>query len=387
MELILWRWSIAVQIVSLLLITAFFTALRRSTSHPALAAWVRGWYFNLLSLVIALLFWVLLTNDTTRPFAFFLFVAPKNLAILYLVQGAWRLRNPASAFITRGHLIVAGVLLPLLGARLYTDIPALGLGQQLFVALMLLPTAVALARTRDRALGWMAMGFFARGGLCLFESFVYATQLVPEDALSEVWRSRASTFLSVHSAFDSGTEWLLALGFVLALSLRTQRELQGTIQGLSETQDGLKHLVEYDALTALLNRRALTDVLRSIRNQGATLLFFDLDGFKKVNDELGHEGGDRLLKHFADALKESFRPDDAYVRYGGDEFLVIARGLSRDLAEERIRGLRERLAAAPVDGGAVLRFSVGIAELPPGGEPEDALKQADGLMYAAKAAR
>ena len=105
-----------------------------------------------------------------------------------------------------------------------------------------------------------------------------------------------------------------------------------------------------------------------------------------MNDAHGHEAGDQILRRFADALRESFRPDDSFIRYGGDEFLVVAPRLERRLAEDRVESLRRRIADSAGDGPS-LNFSVGIAELAAGGRPEDALRAADELMYTAKTAR
>ncbi|MEO8359364.1 MAG: GGDEF domain-containing protein [Vicinamibacteria bacterium] len=383
MELTLWRWSIGVQISSLALIVAFFLVLQRSLPPHAISSWVRAWIFNLLALIAALAFWLYPPSDATRPIAYFLFMLPKNAAILYFVQGAWSLHRPGARLIGPAQLFVAVLIFPLAGGWLFRSVEMLGAGQQLFIGLMFVPTGIALFRTRDRALDWLATGFLVRGSLCLVEAGGYMLQLTPPDMLSAADRSALGTFLAVHSSFDVGAEWLLALGFVLAISLRAQRELHASIQELHAAQDGLRRLVDHDPLTALSNRRALPGILRAAQPEGATLLFFDLNDFKEVNDAHGHEAGDRCLQRFADALRESFRPGDAFVRYGGDEFLIVAKGLEKDLADVRVEGLRLRLAA-DVEAGPKLKFSVGISQLPPGGRPEDALREADGLMYAAK---
>jgi diguanylate cyclase (GGDEF)-like protein len=386
MELTLWRWSIGVQISSLALIGAFFFVLRRSIPGEPITWWARGWVFNFLALAAALFFWMIRTTPATQPLAFFLFMAPKSLAVLCLAQGAWSLHRPSVRPAGRIPLLLGGLVFPLLGAWAFTDIDRLGVGQQLFIGLVFLPTGIALIRAGDRALGWLGAAFVIRGGLCTIEAAAYLARMAPDHFLYASLREPISTFLSIHSSIDSGAEWLLALGFVLALSLRGQRELQSTISELHAAQDGLRRLVDHDPLTALSNRRALPAVLRSAQPDGATLLFFDLDDFKRINDEQGHEMGDRSLQRFADALRESFRPNDAFIRFGGDEFLVVAPGLDRERAEPRVTALRKRLSVPDGDRPA-LRFSVGIAELGAGGRPEDALRAADGLMYEAKANR
>lgn len=386
MELILWRWSIGVQISSVALIVAFFLILRRSLPRDAISSWVRGWVYNFLAIAVALAFWLLEPTLRLQQITFFFFMAAKSLSVLHLVQGAWSLHRPNARLVGPPQRLVGGLLFPLFGAWAFTTIDLLGVGQQLFIGLMFVPTGVALLRSRDRALAWLGGGFVARGTLSLIEAAAYATRLGPEGILHPTFHAGIGTFLAVHSSFDSGAEWLLALGFVLALSLRAQGDLHTTITELHEAQQGLRRLVDHDPLTALFNRRALPGVMRAAQPEGASLLFFDLDDFKLVNDAHGHEAGDQILRRFADALRESFRPDDSFIRYGGDEFLVVAPRLERRLAEDRVESLRRRIADSAGDGPS-LNFSVGIAELAAGGRPEDALRAADELMYTAKTAR
>jgi GGDEF domain-containing protein len=73
--------------------------------------------------------------------------------------------------------------------------------------------------------------------------------------------------------------------------------------------------------------------------------------------------GDQILRRFADALRESFRPDDSFIRYGGDEFLVVAPRLERRLAEDRVESLRRRIADSAGDGPS-LNFSVASPNSP-----------------------
>jgi diguanylate cyclase (GGDEF)-like protein len=148
-----------------------------------------------------------------------------------------------------------------------------------------------------------------------------------------------------------------------------------------------------DSLTGLANRRQLRDTLdRAVEHGRRTdspvaVLLIDLDGFKEVNDELGHEAGDAVLIHFASTLARQVRRSDTAARLGGDEFAVVAPGVSADDAG----GLAQRVldaAAVPVEvGGRSLRIraSIGVAVSTPGvTEARELLHRADLSMYRAK---
>ena len=156
----------------------------------------------------------------------------------------------------------------------------------------------------------------------------------------------------------------------------------------------MAHLAQYDALTDLPNRVLLQDraqlAISQARRDGKSLavMYLDLDGFKDVNDKLGHDVGDLLLVQFAQRLKAAVRASDTVCRQGGDEFVVLLPGL--DNAEAACGVARKILAScnAPFDlAGELLQvgLSGGIALYPQHGDTFDALsRHADSAMYAAK---
>ena len=156
----------------------------------------------------------------------------------------------------------------------------------------------------------------------------------------------------------------------------------------------MAHLAQYDALTDLPNRVLLQDraqqAIAQVRRDGRSLavMYLDLDGFKAVNDRLGHDAGDQLLVQFAQRLKATVRASDTVCRQGGDEFVVLLPGL--DGPEPACGVARKILQAchAPFDlGREVVRIGLsgGIALYPEHGDTFDSLsRHADTAMYKAK---
>lgn len=157
----------------------------------------------------------------------------------------------------------------------------------------------------------------------------------------------------------------------------------------------LKRQATHDALTELPNRLLLeehlaTELARAQRGGFLTaVLFLDIDNFKRINDSLGHAAGDAMLRHVAQRLRESMRPDDVVARYGGDEFTILVGGLSTpDSVLAVLHQLREAFGTAIYIAGqdVYAAFSMGISVYPhDGSDPETLLKNADTAMYRAKA--
>jgi diguanylate cyclase (GGDEF)-like protein/PAS domain S-box-containing protein len=151
-----------------------------------------------------------------------------------------------------------------------------------------------------------------------------------------------------------------------------------------------------DALTGLLNRRGFYQTVEGLllRNEHSgkflVVLYMDLDGFKQVNDSLGHDAGDQVLLWVAEQLKDSLRPYDVLARMGGDEFVVVIEGLDfpEDAAKVAEKLIERVSVRRHVDGiEATLGASIGIAVYPDCGLNLDALlRAADVAMYEAKRA-
>jgi diguanylate cyclase (GGDEF)-like protein len=151
-----------------------------------------------------------------------------------------------------------------------------------------------------------------------------------------------------------------------------------------------------DPLTRLATRALFQEQLdqairqAKVHRKTVGVLLLDLDHFKQINDSLGHDVGDALLKNFADRLRSVVRARDTVARLGGDEFAIVVPSLSDEEDLVRLaRSIQERMRAPFVTGGRVLdcRVSAGASVFPAhGGSAREVLKNADVALYAAKAA-
>jgi diguanylate cyclase (GGDEF)-like protein/PAS domain S-box-containing protein len=226
-----------------------------------------------------------------------------------------------------------------------------------------------------------------------WEMFFYSEELVrlKEQIMPAVWRDGAWRGEALGLKVNGGT-------FPLEISISSVDGggLVQVVRDITERkklEDTLRNSSLKDDLTGLLNRRGLLkqaapyfDFARR-QKEALLLLFIDLDGMKKINDEFGHNEGDNALINTAAILNRSFRSTDIIARLGGDEFTVLVTDLNAD-KEEAITRLNENLKAynATEPRGHKLAFSIGVATLEPERMTcfEELLEQADQAMYEQK---
>lgn len=173
-------------------------------------------------------------------------------------------------------------------------------------------------------------------------------------------------------------------------------DLRGEVARLKAKLVQVEALADRDPLTPVLNRRAFVRELSRIRTFGqrygsrASVVYFDLDGFKAVNDRYGHAAGDAALRAVAERLLAHVRESDIVGRMGGDEFAVILVQADRPTAEAKAESLAEAIEVSPIEFGewsAPLHVSYGVREISTELEPEELIAEADASMFIRKRER
>lgn len=153
----------------------------------------------------------------------------------------------------------------------------------------------------------------------------------------------------------------------------------------------LQHWANTDPLCGLSNRRgaarflAAEAALADRYQRPLTLILIDIDQFKNINDDYGHEVGDSVIRGFSEILANTVREVDLAARWGGDEFLVATPGVDLRAARHAAERCRRAIERAPI-AGVPVTVTVGIAEYVPGKGTDDAINRADAMLYRAKAA-
>jgi diguanylate cyclase (GGDEF)-like protein/hemerythrin-like metal-binding protein len=322
------------------------------------------------------------------------FIAACALLIALLALAPWELTRRISEWLLgfMAPLMACLTFAAGLGAREDGVRPATSL---LFATLALL---VACASFWAVALGWMS----SDAGMTLLQSALVAL------ATALGW-AMLSRMTELRHATEVAQAAQLAAAATQAQELEAQvaqrnAELSARLKDLEEARSSaetanqslqlameqLEQVAATDRLTGAWNRRrfeesALSEIAQALRKgEDLSLIMFDLDHFKRVNDTFGHAAGDAVLVGTAQVVREQLRASDALVRWGGEEFLVMAPATPLEGAMGLAEKLRLTVAALDFPGVGQVTMSLGVAAYAMGERIEDWVDRADQALYRAK---
>ncbi|CAM5330068.1 GGDEF domain-containing protein [Alcaligenes faecalis] len=302
------------------------------------------------------------------------------LSAMYL-YGVWALSHGvALRFGGRAHPRLAGaIVLVTLGLLFYFSqidddlwlrLQILNWGLALLVALPV--KSILSGRSRTIPLATLLRASYLTALLYAFVRVFALATLIPREMQPELTRSGF---------------WLLMLATNMFISIWVALAiLTSTAMSIVQTLD---HERSRDPLTRLLNRRAFFEQVKKrlelYGHSGWAVMTCDLDHFKMVNDTWGHAAGDRALKEFGALLARTVRQDDLAARFGGEEFVLLIRSASLHTAVLVAERLRSSVMNLHIPATAhTLTASFGVVQLSSNGDINQAIEQADRLLYEAK---
>lgn len=384
-DLLLHQWSVTVQFTASVMLAVFMTSLGRTLVGDDTRWWVRAFQANVLALAVAAGNLHHLFPAALDPLMRGIYTGSKTAFMVCLALGVLAFRDgTAGRFWTGGRVFAIALFAAILAGALSSDNGDVRGWHGLLLVLVTAWAAFHCFRYAGNELHWLGFGLAVRSMMGVIQVLTHFSSRLSLELGLEGMLGRTQ---AVRSAFDSGAEWLLLLGVIVAVTRRSEKALRRSHAELQRTNAALVDAVQRDPLTGLGNRRALAPLLEVAARGGATLLFFDIDHFKAVNDRHGHDVGDACLRRFSSALRDRFADSDGLIRYAGDEFVLVDARNAPEILAMRLESLRAELSR-PAAGTPAIEFSVGFHRFPAGVvEMAKALREADQAMYRDKAER
>jgi len=376
--------GILVQTVGAALLSLVLFYLSRGNGNRVLKAAGFAWLFLFLSLAATL---VTLVRDI--PLSNLPSLYLRILSMVALLVAAQRMDHEASLVKALGIAIVVGAAAAF-GIVLYT--PAGPLFQSVYRGLLglgWLLVTILISRNAAPGLGRKFAGLLA------FLTLAVQLAYVVLFGLSAARGGEEFSFLSYVGFYDLFLEMFFGVGLIIFAMEDTEARLSTVHARVVDDTQRSKRRVQIDPLTDAYNRFFLDEIRPSLAREqaGGSIVLIDVDGLKTINDQEGHEEGDKAIWTVAAAIKKLIRGDDTLIRWGGDEFLVILRGMDEELAKKRfymlpakIEEVRQSQSQAPRAYKKFLAASVGITPFSTRLPFDIAIETADRVMYERKKA-
>lgn len=368
------RLSIAVQFTVVTTLLVYFLLLRKTVRLEEVRLWSAAWFADAVALGAVLASSLPGGLELPLRLTLLLYLAGKTAFAVLMVSGARNHVLPGSEpHIRPRHLAALILVWSLAISILARQLVVAQFAESVMVGVIFAVGGWTVLRNpRSRVSRWLGMAFVLQSCAFLFYGVVLSPVTFDNPILI--------AFMPFTSFFDAWVELVLALSCLAAVADRSEEQLRYANNELLDSQDRLSQMVDSDPLTGLANRRAMRPFMDRATASGATLIFLDINDFKAINDRFGHSIGDAVLQRLARLLSETFRPQDVVMRYGGDEFLVIAPEMDQHSVAPRVARIRSHMSEGDDDSPGV-SLAIGVTWLDPDGDPSAALVRADHLMY------
>ncbi len=365
-------WSIFIQLMINLPLFLLFLLSWFTTRKKVFNTWSLAWALNLsaLGMVLIISNFFVNTNSPGQIVFYALYGAAKVMFAIVLVISAIQFskKNEAIAIPTL-FLLSIGLLLWVM-FLFFSPVVIQFVVYGFVFALLYVGVYICLIIGNFIECRVVALGFFIHGTM-FFHHFIVLISWFTE--------GKVPVYMSRISFFDAITEFILALTFFLGVIIRSINELREANIKLEKNQENLRTLVDIDPLTGLKNRRVLRSFFEQIKGKEGCLAFIDVNKFKQINDNWGHEVGDKCLVALALKMKKVFRVEDGLFRLGGDEFLIVCPGISKEEMEQRLSDLRKEVRHSV--RGITLSIAIGVERFNQYSHIDEVLNVADKKMY------
>ena len=295
-----------------------------------------------------------------------------NLVSLSIDLVSFLLIKKYNSYKPIAHLITFSIYISLLGTTLFSG----GISASSLIWLSFIPVVTTIMAGRKAGIYWgivsigSAIGFYAMKEVAGLDF-----SLIPATNFDRLIDIAAATLATIAAIWLNETAKSQALG------------------QLENTRARLDHLAAIDSLTNTYNRRYFMEHARHeiVQSPQAALLLFDIDHFKEINDEYGHDIGDQVLQGLCKVCKNNLRENDLFARFGGEEFIILLPATNLEKAQQLAERLREIVSKTPImtrQGKISITISIGISTFTLHNRVsiESLLVQADKAMYLAKQA-
>lgn len=215
----------------------------------------------------------------------------------------------------------------------------------------------------------------------------FAKEMAAGEYLPQSFAKESSEIGELAQAFE---EMANNLSVTMADLKKAKIDADNANQNLQETMRELEHMVDTDRLTGTWNRRYFDSMiereLRRTERYGLplSLMIFDIDHFKKVNDTYGHDVGDQVLIGITERVRSQIRLSDALIRWGGEEFILVTSSTTLSGATALAEKIRICISSTEFPTVGTVTISIGVAQFHPGESKREWITRADKLLYAAK---